>query len=84
LVAAWSNRRHGLYAAYKQPAARYSNGWMPAADYAVIVADIDPDGWGSIFHVTQGRVVGADFGCGQQPSMIAGQVEPERFLVPPP
>lgn len=85
-VDGWIVHRHALYAIYRDPG-EAANGWIPAADYAIVLNDPDsgaPGGRGSAFHVTGGKVVGARFGCGTSLDGLVAGVEPGRFVVPPP
>jgi hypothetical protein len=71
-----------VLAIYHDPTDAY--GWLPAADYAIVVAQGPPgDGWPAVVRVEDGRVNGIAFGCGQGFERLVEGVTPDRYLLPP-
>jgi hypothetical protein len=81
-LAAWFGRPHLVYAVYNQPPVAYS--WLPAAQYAVVFNDPTANGGGSFIRITDTKITGWDFGCGQPPSKLLSGVSASQYVVAPP
>jgi hypothetical protein len=78
----WRGPRPVL-AIYRDPTDAY--GWLPPADYAVVVLQAGPPAGGrpAVIRVSNGRVNGILFGCGHTFDQLVAGVDAARFVLPP-
>lgn len=81
-LAFWFGRPQLVYAVYSQAPMAYS--WLPAAQYAVVFNDPTANGWGSFIRITDAKITGWDFGCGQPPTKLLSGVSASQYVVAPP
>ncbi len=80
---AWLRGRHEVYAIYRDvpPAI---NGWIPAAEYAIALVDLDMSPmFASEVRVSGGRVTGFIFGGSLGVERYTEGVSLDRFVLPP-
>lgn len=79
----WLGRRHEVYAIYRDAPATFE-GWIPAADYAIVLADLDLNPmFASEVRVSHGKVTGVIFGGSSGVDWYVDGVGASRFLLPP-
>jgi hypothetical protein len=78
----WTARPRSLYAVFREePPSGYLYNWVPRGDYGVIYRY--GEGFGIVFHVAGGLIVGAGPGCGSTPEGLLQEVPPNRILLGP-
>lgn len=81
-LAGWFSQPQLVYAVYSQAPMAYS--WLPAAQYAVVFNEPKANGSGSFIRITDGKITGWAFGCGQPPSTLLSGVSASQYVVAPP
>jgi len=81
-LSGWTARPRSLYAIYREESSSgYLYNWVPRGEYGVIYRS--PGGFGIVFHVAGGLILGAGPGCGSTPEGLIQDVPSTRILLGP-
>ncbi len=84
-MSAWLDRPHAVYAVFRAPEPMF-NGWIPDADYAIVLADLgrETEPWfASEVRVTDGRITSITFGGSSGVERYVEGIPADRFILAP-